>query len=193
MMLSYFDRFSGFPDLFESLVFDDEFLAKPLDFNESKELSALQKASEWLIIMQEVIVHCNITSARKTGLFGLLGDAWIQIVEVSNEDRLQDFFTFMESCDDDQVFPALQDLRRQSTDSMQRRLNRAVLRQYRSTELAEKIRPAIKFRLCTRKCNEALRNVDCTASVATAERLRHRQHPRHAHWRRCNCQSRKGR
>lgn len=157
LMLANLDTFFGMPDLFDQDDFDDEHPNPiPLDNEKAQDLAALQKLPKWHVVMDIIAIHCDIASAKDSGLFGLLGDAWVQIVEASDVARVNAFFALAESCDQDKpLIESLQSLQ-ESADSMKRRLKGVIIRQFRSKELAAKMRPAIMFRLCTRKCNEAI-------------------------------------
>jgi hypothetical protein len=67
-----------------------------VDFDEfvdmEERIGALQKLRRGAVIMRINVVHTTIENAAKAGLFGLLGDAPIQIVDVSDTQRLDAFF-----------------------------------------------------------------------------------------------------
>jgi len=47
-----------------------------------------------MVVMRTIIIHASYKYAAKTDIFGLLGDAPVQIVDVSDEARVKAFFDF---------------------------------------------------------------------------------------------------
>ncbi|KAJ5167274.1 uncharacterized protein N7482_006055 [Penicillium canariense] len=62
-------------------------------------IGALQKLQYGGVVMHLIIVRTTFETAAKTGLFGLLGDAYIQLVDISDEARLNALFDFAEKCE----------------------------------------------------------------------------------------------
>lgn len=58
-------------------------------------IGAIQQLRNGVVVMQIVVVHITFEAAANTGLFGLLGDACIQLVDVSDEARLNAFFSMI--------------------------------------------------------------------------------------------------
>jgi hypothetical protein len=86
-------------------------------------IGALQKLQH--VVMHLIVVHTTFETAAKTGLFGLLGDACIQLVDVSDEARLHALFDFAEKCESEAngSITSKQDFRRQSPKSVKKILN----------------------------------------------------------------------
>lgn len=55
------------------------------------------RSSDWLVVMQFIVVHSRFEAAAATGLFGLLGDGPVQIVNVAEEARVDAFFDLAET------------------------------------------------------------------------------------------------
>lgn len=124
-----------------------------LNSHKKQDLAALQKITPISIVMRVVVVHTDSTTAGKTGLFGLMADARIQIVDIADADRLNALFELAELYERSApaIFP--QDFSRESLKAMHSRLRDVILNEFGSKELAGRVRPAIMFRLCTRDCN----------------------------------------
>ena len=105
--------------------------------------------------MRVIVVHSDLKSAAATGLFGLLGDARVQLVEASEEDKLEVYFGFAENCERHNAGAIKQDFRRESAASMVDAIRATVINQFGSEELMKALRPAIMFRLCTHMCSHA--------------------------------------
>lgn len=54
------------------------------------ELEGLKKLSKCLVVFRVIVVHSQLEHAVATGLFGLLGDACVQIVDASEEARVEE-------------------------------------------------------------------------------------------------------
>lgn len=46
----------------------------------------------WIVVIRTAIMHARYEYVARTGLFGLLGDEPVQLVNVSDEDRVKSFF-----------------------------------------------------------------------------------------------------
>jgi hypothetical protein len=102
-------------------------------------------SSGWTVLMRDpIVVHG--TDAATSGLFGLLGDAPVQLVDVSDESRICEFLrlgnrpgvTFTPESELDELDDAKQDLQ-------------CVVDDIFGPE-APAMRPVVMFRLCTQKC-----------------------------------------
>ncbi|KAJ5808365.1 hypothetical protein N7474_009634 [Penicillium riverlandense] len=119
-------------------------------------VGALQKLQHGAIAMRIIVVHTTFQNAALTGLFGLLGDAPIQLVDVSDEPRLYAFFDFAEKCDSDaKGFTKRQGFHRDSSETVKSILKEKLAETFgaRAAQTLPQIYPAIMFRLCTRLCN----------------------------------------
>lgn len=130
-------------------------------------IGALQKLQ--YVVMHLIIVHTTSETAAKTGLFGLLGDACIQLVDVSDEARLHALFDFAEKCESEAngSITSKQDFRRQSPESVKKILNDKLVRRF-GAQATQKLslRPAIMFRFCPHFCNHSMESPPKAQDVA---------------------------
>ena len=118
-----------------------------------RDIDALQRLSSWRVVMRVIVVHTNAELAAATGLFGLSGDARVQLIDASEEDKVEAYFTLAENCERQNAGAVKQDFRRDSATSMEERIRAAVTRQFGSEALMAALRPVVMFRLCTHMCN----------------------------------------
>ena len=128
---------------------------KPLGVEEMLDLNGLKKLAKWLVVMRVVVVHLKAQTALETGLFGLLGEARVQIIDASEESKVGALMDLAEACERNDAVTIRQDFHRESPQSMKRMLEAIILKHFHSQELAAAVHPAIMFRLCTRMCNHA--------------------------------------
>lgn len=144
----------------------------------SQMIDTLRRLPSWVIVVGVVVIHTDFRTAAATGLFGLLGDGRIQIVDVSDRARVNAFFDLGDKSEchiADELertmkidpFERLRehlhqhhitnspDLRRGSVDSIEQRLREFIVKTFGSEEVVPPMRPAIMFRLCTRMCNHS--------------------------------------
>lgn len=69
-------------------------MEKSLEFAGIDDFDDLNKMPSWLVVTRVIIIHASQEYAAKTGLFGLLGDAPVQVAEVSDEARVEAFYAF---------------------------------------------------------------------------------------------------
>jgi hypothetical protein len=113
-------------------------------------------------------VHTTFENAVKTGLFGLLGDACIQLVDVSDETRLNAFFDFAEKCESEPngYITRKQDFRRESPESVKKLNDRLAYAFDAQAARTLHLRPAIVFRFCPYWCNHSIRTFQRAEDVA---------------------------
>ncbi|PYI03568.1 hypothetical protein BO78DRAFT_268735, partial [Aspergillus sclerotiicarbonarius CBS 121057] len=98
------------------------------------------------VVERIVVIHTDARTGAQSGLFGLLGDAPVQIIDVADEVQIDRFFTFAAKCYDENRIPV--DLQRDSPDVVTGKMRQSILEKYKSDEIFQKLRPAIMFRLC---------------------------------------------
>ncbi|CAI7646111.1 unnamed protein product [Penicillium pancosmium] len=103
----------------------------------------------WWVIMRVVIIHTSFREAARTGLFGLLGDASVQIVSLSDDKKANALNEFADKCDR----KAGEEIQRDSSESLKQELKEIFIRNRISGNITSRMHPAIMFRLCTSKCN----------------------------------------
>lgn len=131
--------------------------------NMEERIGAIQQLRQGAVVIKIVVVHTKFEAATKTGLFGLLGDACIQLVDVSDEARLNPFYDFADKCEANEskargLVRRPQDFRRQSPESIQKTLRDKLADTFWSQpgrNLPE-LSPVIMFRFCSLWCNHVL-------------------------------------
>lgn len=117
----------------------------------------LRKLSEYLMVVQTIVIHSDFRAAAATGLFGLLGVAPIQIIDMADEAKVSAFYDLAQDCEEawrrkgpltvEQYFSKC------SCGVMQQRLRDMVMFLFGDERLAASFRPAVMFRLCMQACN----------------------------------------
>ncbi|CRG92113.1 hypothetical protein PISL3812_09168 [Talaromyces islandicus] len=124
-------------------------------------VDVLKQLPIWKVIMRVIVIHTDSRTGASTGLFGLLGDSRVQLVDVFDESRINAFFDLAEHCEPYGLVTVRQQIPKDSAQSIQQKLRDAVMEKFRSDELLSRLRPVIMFRLCTEMCNR----VGSTASL----------------------------
>lgn len=118
-------------------------------------LLILQALPVWLIVMRIFIVHCDLDTVARSGLFGLLGDAPVLVVDACREQaRVKALLDFAEACES--VLGPLtkeQNFELESPDAMAWRLEHHILYRYQPNVRVSDMHPAVMFRLCPGLCN----------------------------------------
>ncbi|KAK5698305.1 hypothetical protein LTR97_007266 [Elasticomyces elasticus] len=125
----------------------------PLSPDVLRDRDVLKRFPSWLVVMRIIIVHQNVEAAAATGMFGLLCDSWVQIIDVAEDEKITIYYDLAASCEAKQEVTVGQDFRRESASSWAKRLGNLVSSTYRDNALVQTMRPAIMFRLCRRACN----------------------------------------
>lgn len=103
--------------------------------------------------MNVIVIHLDFAQAVKTGLFGLLGEEPVQVLDATSP-LVEQLYDLAETCEREaSSITAAQDFTRMSADDMDAEVKREVLRNYNDPELLKRMRPAVMFRLCTKMCN----------------------------------------
>ncbi|KAF3394605.1 hypothetical protein F1880_005584 [Penicillium rolfsii] len=139
-------------------------------------IGALQKLQ--YVVMHLIVVHTTFKTAVKTGLFGLLGDACIQLVDVSDEARLNALFDFAEKCESEAngSLTSKQDFRRQSPESVRKILNDKLADEFGAKATHNlSLRPAIMFRFCPHFCNHSIGSIPRAQYVDNNRAVNRRQ------------------
>ncbi|KAI4869844.1 hypothetical protein F4820DRAFT_405237 [Hypoxylon rubiginosum] len=119
------------------------------DFKQMTDLFRLRPS--WLVVVYVVVVHVDPEAATATGLFGLLGDAPVQIVDLRDEARVK-AFNDLALANDKELLPG-QHLDDESLDQAIASMEYALAELYREEpEPAPAMYPAVMFRLCTERC-----------------------------------------
>jgi hypothetical protein len=115
--------------------------------------AALKLLPEWMVVVKVVIIHLDLGRAADSGLFGLLGDEIIQVVDASSPlaSRLYELAEYSER--GASAVTTAQDFTRMSANDMDAMVKREVFKHLDDHEVGKRLRPAIMFRLCTQMCN----------------------------------------
>lgn len=119
----------------------------------SQAMDVLRQLPSWTVVMGVVVVHADFRTAAATGLFGLLGDARVQVIDVSNEAKVNALFDLAEESERKYQVTVGQDFHRDSAESMKQRLTDVIVTTFGSEKIVPPMHPAIMFRLCTEMCN----------------------------------------
>lgn len=122
---------------------------------ETSDLQLLQKRPSWVVVMRVLVVHASRRVGAASGLFGLLGDAPVQVVDVNDQARVTALFDLAEECEREGDIRVRQTLYRESPEALSRELHDLVVKRFGSRQQAPKMHPALMFRLCTKMCNHS--------------------------------------
>lgn len=103
--------------------------------------------------MKTVAVQADIATAAIAGLFGLLGDAWVKIIDVDEGKLIRAYYDMAESQEQDCEALKPQELTRRDAGFWKRQLEISTKRVFHLEGLVAATNPAIMFRLCTNRCN----------------------------------------
>ncbi|KAJ5279770.1 hypothetical protein N7478_005142 [Penicillium angulare] len=103
------------------------------------------------VIMRVVIIHTSFEEGAQTGLFGLLGDATVQIVSVFDREKIDAFYDFADE-QNSQAFSVTR-FSHTTPGSWKQKLEKSAKSARISEKVLSKMHPAIMFRLCTSRCN----------------------------------------
>lgn len=127
----------------------------PLGEGKQEDLTALRLLLEWMVVVRVVVIHLDLGRAADSGLFGLLGDEIIQVVDATLP-LADELYALAEHCE--RGAPAVtcaQDFTRMSADNMDAMVKRVAFKVFHDSEVGKRLRPAIMFRLCTQMCNHS--------------------------------------
>lgn len=124
--------------------------------------SNIRSFPELRIVMKKVVIHATWKYATRTGLFGLLGDAPILMVDISDEKRLKAFFELAEEGQrKGHVCSEQKELAKelQSSEALEEEFKRRMGRVWKPSDFRPNEKPptnlrgVIEFRLCDDMCN----------------------------------------
>ncbi|KAI0139011.1 hypothetical protein F4776DRAFT_46362 [Hypoxylon sp. NC0597] len=115
-------------------------------------IDLLRLRSNWLVVVYLVVVHMDPEASAATGLFGLLGDAPVQIVELRDEARMNAFDNLVLTSERRKP-SAGQPLDKEELQRGVWAMEYAISEIFKEeSDPAPKMYPAVMFRLCTEKC-----------------------------------------
>lgn len=116
-------------------------------------LDLLTQLPSWMVVMRVVVIHADCATGASSGLFGLLGDAPVQLIDVFDEANVKNYFDMAEKCEPSELVTIHQDLQCTSGEVYHQTLRAAIIKKFRSDVLLVRLHPVIMFRLCTDMCN----------------------------------------
>lgn len=132
---------------------DDPYFPPEMTEERKRFIAALQRLPSYLVVVQIVVIHTDFRTGAATGLFGLLGDAPIQIVDMRNEAEVDRYFDFARECESQSAVSIAQDLERRPLALARERLKKLLIWVFGNEDLVPIMHPAIMFRFCTFLCN----------------------------------------
>lgn len=127
----------------------------PIYQDKQEDLAALKLLPEWLVVVRVIVIHLDFARAARSGLFGLLGDAPVQVVDAASP-LVSQFYELAEACERKaHAVTAAQDFTRMSASDIDAMVKRVAFKAFHDLELPKRMRPAIMFRLCTKMCNHS--------------------------------------
>ncbi|KEQ61344.1 uncharacterized protein M437DRAFT_51783 [Aureobasidium melanogenum CBS 110374] len=127
----------------------------PICQDRQEDLAALKLLPEWRVVVRVIVIHLDFARAAKSGLFGLLGDEPVQVVDATSP-LVSQLYELAETCEREAyALTAAQDFTRMSAGDMDAMVKRVAFKTFHDHELSKRMRPAIMFRLCTEMCNHS--------------------------------------
>ncbi|CRG91884.1 hypothetical protein PISL3812_08938 [Talaromyces islandicus] len=117
------------------------------------QVKALTALPRWMVVMRVIFIHARPEYAAKTGLFGLLGDELVQIIEVSDEARINAYFDLANESQEKGHVQNPQNLRREPVEAVEQSLKQKTTNFRRLLDPMPDFRATIMFRLCPDMCN----------------------------------------
>ncbi|KAL4745508.1 hypothetical protein BDW72DRAFT_211287 [Aspergillus terricola var. indicus] len=99
-----------------------------------------------LVVVLVVVIHADRKTGAESGLFGLLGDAPVQIVEVADQARIDAYFALVDACRANDAYP--QEATRALAESAPPQVRGSVAGLFESQGPPSVLVPAIMFRFC---------------------------------------------
>lgn len=134
-------------------------LQRRSDKDEQQWLEMLSRRPKWHVVMRTVIVH-GPRSVHATGLFGILGDAPIQIVDIRDQEKIHALFDLAEACENEssRLHP-FQSFYRSSVEEMGCYLRDIMTSSFGPAEVSFELRPTVVFRWCPLMCNHGGKHI----------------------------------
>lgn len=116
-------------------------------------VASLRRLPSYLVVTHIIIAHTDWKTGAASGLFGHLGDAPIQIIDMTDDARMNRYYDFAEKCERGSVVNPAQDFTRRTAQHAVSRMRELLIFNLNSDELLPMMKPAVMFRLCTLMCN----------------------------------------
>lgn len=126
-----------------------EWFSLPCD-QEAERFDVFEQVPSWWVIMRVVVIHASFREAAQSGLFGLLGGVTVQIISVSDEEKINALFAFTETS-------SIEVLKRDSSEVFKQELKDDISFTMGSKKLLSKMYTAYMFRLCIWRCTKPVK------------------------------------
>ncbi|KAL4971511.1 hypothetical protein BDW66DRAFT_165119 [Aspergillus desertorum] len=136
-------RFASF--MLDQLTYARSFDTPPLS-------TLLAPRSCWRIVVHVVVIHADRKTGAEPGLFGFLGDAPVQIVDVADQARIDAYFALVDACRANDAYP--RDATRALAESAPAQVRGSVAGLFESQGPPSVLVPAIMFRFCPTRAEE---------------------------------------
>lgn len=117
-------------------------------------IETLSRRAEWLVVMRSVIIHASMKDGAASGLFGLLGDAPVQLFDIAEQDKIDALYKMARACQVSSTNEFAQDLHRDTASELEDQLSEVLKYRYGVEEPSFRLRPAIMFHLCPLMCHQ---------------------------------------
>ena len=124
-------------------------MLRNLQFIDEYEKDALKRVSSWIVVVRTIVIHASNRYVARTGTFGFIDDAPVQLVYVSNEDRAGAFLDLAEESQRKGHAFCPQNLRREFTKEKVKGIKHTI-----STRHLGDGNPAIRVTIISRLCIE---------------------------------------
>lgn len=121
----------------------------------------------WRVIVRTVMIHTTFREAAQSGLFGLLGDASVQTVSLSDEEKINAFYDFADK--HDRQLSTGETFQRVSSEDLEQKLKTDIIETMQSDKLLSKMHPAIMFRVCPLMCMEEIKRMEESRRIAESK------------------------
>jgi hypothetical protein len=116
-------------------------------------MDSLMQLPSWMVVMHVIVIQADFATGASSGLFGLLSDAPVQLVDVSDEAIVRNNFDMADKCEPWGLVTIRQDLHYISGESYRQILRDIIINKFYSDVLLCRLYPVIMFGLCTDMCN----------------------------------------
>jgi hypothetical protein len=131
--------------------------------NKREWIDILSRRSKWYVVMRIVVIHGS-RSVHRSGLFGILGDAPIQIVDIRDQEKINALYDLAELCERESPnAQPPQSFYRSSAPEMENFLQDLFAASFDSRKMTFELRPTVMFRWCPLMCNHPGKVLDSMA------------------------------
>ncbi|RAO67019.1 uncharacterized protein BHQ10_003031 [Talaromyces amestolkiae] len=132
-----------------------------ITYRKAELIDFVKQMPSWKVVMRVIVIHADSATAASTGLFGLLGDAPVQLVDVYDEAKVDALWKMAKECDSRELVTVCQGFHRISAMAYHQVLRDIISYTLRfeddfnadAEDVISRMRPVIMFRLCTEMCN----------------------------------------